>query len=73
MWERMKLTLQICASTESAPCACDDADAEMRFAVQPVPDAMKLMVAGIVHAIELLGSIEGDEEDVRSREGESRE
>ena len=69
----IKDTLQICAGAKGASCAGDNADAEVWFAVQPVPYTMELMVTGIIHAIELLGSIQGDEQDVRSREGEGGE
>ena len=72
-WRREEAmeTFQISTSTERSAFACDDAHTQRRLAIKPPPDGIELVMASSVDAIETLGPIKGDEQDVQIGKGDT--
>lgn len=62
--------LEVGACGEGAAAAGEDGAAEGRLGVVPVPEGVELGVHVSRDGVELLGPVEGDEEDVEAGEGE---
>ena len=70
MEKEVGTTFKICPGAKCSSISSHDAHAQPWLLIQPIPDAVKLMMSRIIDAVELLRPIESHEKDVRRGEGE---